>query len=297
MEQDSEETVLSFLKLIGFPGVRRGETDEGVCNYLKSNNYNLTPDLVAGPPEIKEAPIEGLFFIDVIQPTSDLLFKSEFYKEHEIDVPREFKEILLTNSKERPFTYIDMLPTSHHNCYLGALNKKLDKYAHQRKFNRDGERLVSANFGLVHHFNLGVIGEGSVSDVKKLITLLDYIRFYKKLAPSENIDLKNAENLLLQELMNDKQVQPYLLLIGREWNDIPCLFYMLHISIIKQSKRHHLALISLNTVLLDNSDGNYPIHKWFADRVFHPKSKKYLNDEYKENKIIINIGAGEELFS
>ena len=84
MEQDSEETVLSFLKLIGFPGVRRGETDEGVCNYLKSNNYNLTPDLVAGPPEIKEAPIEGLFFIDVIQPTSDLLFKSEFYKEHEM---------------------------------------------------------------------------------------------------------------------------------------------------------------------------------------------------------------------
>lgn len=297
MKQDSEEKVLDFFKLIGFPGIRRGEKDKDFCNHLKSNGYNFTPDLIAGPKNIKDAPIEGLFFIDVIQPTTDLLFESKFYSEYEIDIPREFKEILTKNHREKASTYIDMLPKLHHECYLGALNKKLNKYAHQRKFNREGQQLVSANFGLVHHFNLGILKEGKLHDVKKLITLLDYIRFYKNLAPSENVDLRNAENLLLNELANEQQVHPYILSIGRELKDLPCLFYLLHISVTKQSKMRHLALISLNTAHLDNSDGTYPVHKWFAERIFHPKSEKYLNDEYEEKKVVINIEAGDKLFS
>jgi len=297
MKQYPEETVLEFFKLIDFPGIRLGEKDPEICKHLRSRGYKFTPDLIAGPPNIKDAQIEGLFFIDVIQPTTDLLFRSEFYKESEIDVPKVFKKILEQNFKEKASTYIDMLPTLHHECYLGALNKKLSKYAHQRKVDREGGTFVSANFGLVHHFDMGELRERRLSDVKKLITLLDYFRFYKKLAPNKNVDLRNAENLLLNELVNENQVHPYLLAIGREWNDIPCLFNILHISITKNSKTSHLALMSLNISHLDNSDKTYPIHKWFGEKIFHPKTKFFLNDEYKEKKIVINIDSSAELFS
>jgi len=126
---------------------------------------------------------------------------------------------------------------------------------------------------------------------------LDYIRFYKLLASSENIDLRNAENLLLTELVNENQSSPYLLSIGRELKDLPCLFYMIHISIIKKSKNHHLSLICLILSHFDNSEGNYPVHKWFVERIFHPESVKYTNDKYKEKIVVINIGPGTDLFS
>lgn len=297
MIQKSEDIVLGFFKLLDFPGIRRGEDDKNLCKYLKTKGYNFTPDLIAGPPDIKDAAIGGLFFVDVIQPTTDLLFNSEFYSDSEIDVPSEFQRILYNNHQNNLSTYIDMLPNLHHDCYLEAMNKKLDKYAHQRKFDDDGEQLISANFGLVHHFNLGEFKEGKVSDVKKLITLLDYIRFYKRIAPSKNIDLKNAENLLLNELVNENQSNPYLLFVGRDLKDLPYLFNLLHISIIKKSISHHLALIFLNTSHLDNSDGTYPVHKWFIERIFNPESVTYSNDEYKEKKVIINIGSDTELFS
>lgn len=297
MSKDSENKVLEFFKLLGFPGIRRGEKDKELCKYLKINGYNFTPDLVAGPQDIKKAAVGGLFFIDVIQPTTDLLFNSEFYTDHEVDVPHEFEGILKNNYKNNLPTYIDRLPNAHHDCYLAALNKKLDKYAHQRNWNEDGSQLISANLGLVHHFNLGEFKDGKLSEVKKLITLLDYIRFYKRLAPSENTDLRNAENLLLTELVNENQSSPYLLSVVRELKDLPCLFYMIYISIIKKSKDHHLSLICLNVSHFENSDVTYPVHKWFAERIFHPESVKYANDEYKQKLVVMNIKPDTDLFS
>ncbi|MDL1962557.1 MAG: hypothetical protein LWX01_12870 [Deltaproteobacteria bacterium] len=76
MSEKSEKAVLECFKKINFPGIKLGERNPEVCNYLKKQNYHYTPDLVAGPKNIKLAPVEGLFFIDVMEPSSDLLFKS-----------------------------------------------------------------------------------------------------------------------------------------------------------------------------------------------------------------------------
>lgn len=296
MIHPSEKDVLEFFRLVGFPGIRFGEKDEGVQKYLKSYNYNFTPDLIAGPEEITEATVEGLFFIDVNEPTSDLLFNSEFYKQYEIDVPRVFKDILKKNSQEKIFTCIDMLPTFHHFCYLNALNKKLNKYSHKRKYSIGERQLVSANLGLVHHFNLGIIQEGCFTEVRKIITLLDYLRFYKRLS-IKNDDLNNAGNLLLQELLNENQVDPYLLFIGREWKDVPIFFYLVHISVIKQQRKCHLALFILNTTILDACDKSYPIIRWFEEIIFNPKTQKYPTDAFDRKNIMIKIGNDEDLFT
>jgi hypothetical protein len=61
MTQDSEDIVLDFFKSLGFPGIRRGEKDKNLCKYLKKNGYNFTPDLIAGPPDIKVQRLEGYF--------------------------------------------------------------------------------------------------------------------------------------------------------------------------------------------------------------------------------------------
>ena len=297
MVKSSEDIVLDFLKLLGFPGIRRGENNSEVCSYLKDMDYRFTPDLVAGPPDIKDAKIEGLFFIDVIQPTSDLLFISKFYEDYEVNVPNEFKKILLDANNDVVPCSIDSIPNSHHQCYLDSINKKLDKYAHKRQFKKQNKGFVSANVGIVHHFNLEGLRGDNLSEIKKVITVLDYIRFYKRLSLSDNIDLKNAENDILNEIVNEDQNDPYLLMVGREWDDLPCLFLMLHISIIKRSKRKSLALLMLNTTHLDNSDEKYPVHNWFKDRIFHPRTFKQLNSEFKEKKITINISADKKIFT
>jgi len=34
-----------------------------------------------------------------------------------------------------------------------------------------------------------------------------------------------------------------------------------------------------------------------VERIFHPKSEKYLNKEYEEKKVVINIEADDKLFA
>ncbi|MCI5222617.1 MAG: hypothetical protein D3924_08100 [Candidatus Electrothrix sp. AR4] len=288
MKNRSEDIVLEFFKLLNFPGIRQGEGDTEICNYFKKNGYTYTPDLVSGPLNIAEADIGGLFFIDVIEPSTDLLFKSRFYKDHPVDVPDEFRKLLFNNEKEKIAKSIDSLPTYHHQCYLDALNKKLDKYAHQRKCNKN-DSLISSNFGLVHHFDLGELNKGSISTPEKLITMLDYIRFYKSLAPSDNIDLRNSEYILHTDLCDEEQTLPCVLSVGRELKHLPCLFFMIHISIIKKTIRRNLALFVLNTWQLDHSDGLYPVHNWFKEMIFHPKTTRYSNETFKCGKVQINV--------
>lgn len=296
MGNSSEDKTLTFLKSLGFPGIRKGERNNVVCSYLRENGYKFTPDIVAGPKNIREAEIGGLFFIDIISPTSDMLFAEKYYEGYNVKVPKIFKEKLEAALKNNKPLFIDDIPNNHHECYLDSLNKKLDKYAHQRKFKNKDELFVSANFGIVHHFDLGELINSSISEIKTLITALDYIRFYKRLAPSDNIDLKNAENLILKEIVNENQEEPFILAVGRELADLPCLFFMLHMTIFKKTTRKHIALLVLNIPHIENSDGKYPVHNWFKSRIFHPKSVKYSNDEYKETKVLLNINPNLKLF-
>ena len=295
MQNEAEKAVLRFLKNLNLPGIRYGEGNKEVCDYLKSNGYKFTPDLVAGPEDIKEAPIEGLFFIEVIKPTSDLLFQSEFFKDLSFNTPQYFKDLLSKNANNDVDTYIDMLPNSHHDCYLDKYNGKLDKYSHQRNFIRDGQVKVTTNFGIVHHFNLGKVEGNNISDAKGLITLLDYFRFYKRLAPSNNIDLKNLEARLLRMLLNDAQNSPFILIVGRTLESLPCLFQILHVCVEKQNAIYDLSIMILNTSILDNADGNHPVHKWLASKILDPRSKKYLNDDTPNEKFQIAINP--KLFS
>ncbi len=156
---------------------------------------------------------------------------------------------------------------------------------------------MSANVGIVHHFSLGGLVGNSLSDTKNLITVLDYIRFYKRLGPSDNIDLKNAENIILNEIINENQDGPCLLAIGRELADLPCLFLMLHIAIVKKSKRNDIALLFLNIPHLDNSEGKYPVHNWLKRILFDPRSVKHQNEFFDEKKIALNLKDVEKLFN
>lgn len=158
------------------------------------------------------------------------------------------------------------------------LNKKLDKYAHKRKFNKNKNQFVSCNLGVVHHFNLGCLNNKKITNEKILITLIDYIRFYKSLFKSEYTDLKNAEFLLLKNIVYENQKSPFIIFIGREWEKIPCLFIMIHVTIEKNKLSQDLALLLLNTHILDKSNRKYPVHVWFIDKIY-TSSIKIKNKE------------------
>ena len=284
-----QNAVLNFFTNLDLPGIRFGEGNKQVCDCLKSKGYKFTPDLVAGPENIEDAPVEGLFFIEVITPDKELLFDSKFYENFDFDTPKYFRDLLAKSNDDVVNKTIDLLPNNHQNCYLEKLNKKLDKYAHKRKFIDNDQSMVTANLGIVHHFNLGKAEGNNISDVKALITLLDYFRFYKRLAPSNNIDLRNAETNLLQDLMNDAQSNSSVQIVGRGLQTLPCLFQMLHVAVEKNNSMHDLAVMVLNTSIMDNSDGNHPVHKWLSRKILDPRNKKYWNDEATKNNITVTI--------
>jgi hypothetical protein len=296
MNDSAESFVLKFFELISFPGIRKCEGNTEICRYLRGNNYRFTPDLVAGPPDIKDAKLEGLFFIDVIKPTGDLLFDSNCYKGYKINVANEFRRIIESTKNSEDSCFIDSIPDIHQEFYLDQFNDKLDKYAHHRRFNQNGKIFKSANLGLIHHFNLGEFEQNNISELRTLIALLDYIRFYKRLAPSDNIDLRNAENLLLNEIVNKNQIGPSYFLVGRELPELPCLFFGIHILINKNSEPRHLALLILNVTHLDNSDGSYPVHNWLKGLIFSQHAVKITNNDFQEKKITIKINEEKNIF-
>lgn len=258
---NSERDVLDILKKISFPGIKLGQGNETVCNYFKSKNYSYTPDLVSGPTKIEQAPIEGLFFIDVNEPSGDILFKTKASHQLEKNISKTLKRLLQNPDRKEENLSINKMPSEHHKKYLDVLNKKLDKYAHQRKFHEGKKISVTSNLGIVHHFNLGVVKDNIISDRNKLITLVDYFRFYKLIALSENADLDKAEDIILKELINCKQEEPFIVTLGRNWSDLPALFLMIHILIKRNNKKYNLGLILVNTSILDKSNFDHPVHK------------------------------------
>lgn len=290
----SEIAVFEFLKKMGLPGIRLGEGDPLVGQYLSERGYNFTPDLVAGPDDLNLAPVEGLFFVDVLSPTSDLLFKASASHQLPINVSRTFKA-LLDNAKhcqEKPS--IAELPTEHHQCYLGALNKKLEKYSHKRPFTRDGKNVVTANLGIVHHFNLGMVKETNVANVRDLITLLDYVRFYKSLATSSNIDLSVAENRLLQELVNHQQQSPCVMVAFREWPDVPHLFLMIHVVAEKSIGTVDLSIILLNSSILGTT---HPVHQWFNSMIKRNPPEVVTDKDPSLQGVVIEFNKDGSIFN
>lgn len=295
-EMTPEDLVLEFLKKEGFPRIRKGETNKNICDYLKDNGYKYTPDLVSGPDNIREAPIEGLFFIDVISPSTEMLFESIFFKNSEVDVPKDFLRKFLQKQELGQHLSIRDASSYHHKCYLQKLNQKLNKYGHKRKYSSNGDQFVSANVGIVHHFNLGSLDNGKISKTKKLITALDYIRFYSHLSERTNSDIISGETLLLEELFNDNQNEPCVVAIERDLGNIPCLFIMLHISIKKDDKINDLAFFLYNANSLKNLDLSYPVHNWIFSKLFKPTTTIFQDDEYKKRKITLKINAVDNLF-
>lgn len=292
----AETAVLEFLKQLQFPGIRHGEGNPSVCAFLTRNGYHFTPDLVAGPDDLERAPIEGLFFVDVIEPTPDLLFKSSASHNLSIDVSRTFKKILddAAISQEQPS--INALPTEHHQLYLGVLNKKLDKYSHQRRFTRAGKPVVSANLGIAHHFNLGNVSGKNVENVRGLITLLDYVRFYKSLASSNSTDLSVAVNRLLEELANPEQKCPFVMIAFRKWEDVPHLFLVLHVRATKSDAAADSAIILLNTALLDANGFTHPVHQWFGQIIQRNPPEDVTKSAHEDQVVTIGFNRDDNHF-
>lgn len=291
-----EDLVLDFLIKESFPRIRKGENNEDICEYLKENGYKYTPDLVSGPDNIREAPVEGLFFIDVITPSSEMLFESKYFEGCETDVPKEFLDKFIQNKE--PGEYVSIYDASHfhHDCYLQKLNNKLDKYAHRRKYTSNGNQFISANMAVVHHFNLGNLENGKITETKKLITVLDYIRFYNHLSETKSSDITSGENILLEELFNATQQESCIVSIARDLGNIPCLFIVLHIAIKKEGKMNDLALFLYNSNSLMKLDLRYPVHKWLYSKLFEPTTKVFQDDDYKNKTITLKINAVDTLF-
>lgn len=296
MRNESEKAVLAFFKKIDFPGIRQGEENIEICNYLKSQGYNSTPDLVAGPKNIKDARVEGLFFIDVIQPTSDLLFKSKASHQLNKIISHEMIDLFNKNTKNNVDTLIETFPTEHHQLYLNVINKKLKKYSHKRAFKKDNKSLVSANLGIVHHFNLGDIQHNTISNTKELITLVDYISFYKHLAPHDNIDLTNASTLLWEEIIKPKPGTPYILVVAREWSDLPYWFLLIHVNIVRNGTKHDFAIMLINTCIANNLNSNYPVYKWLISQALHPSTQEFEDDKIIPTKTTFHVHGSNDLF-
>jgi hypothetical protein len=293
----AEDYVLQFLNKEGFPGIRKGETNREVCDYLEENGYRFTPDLIAGPDDIINAPLEGLFFIDVISPSTGMLFESKYYKNYDVDVPKDFFEKFLENKEPGECISIRDLPNSHHKYYLQKFNKKLKKYAHERKYNKNDNQFLSANVGIVHHFNMGSLKQGKITETKKFITALDYIRFYGHLSPTINSDIISGESMLLEELFNENQKEPYVVAIERDLENVPCLFIMLHIAINKGGQINDLAFFLFNAESLKKLDLSYPVHKWIFSKLFEPTMKVFPDDEFKKKNITLKINGVDKLFN
>ncbi len=262
--------VYPFLKSLGFPGVRLCESDPDVKKILQDKGFKKTPDLICGPHDLNTAPIEGLFFIDVNEPSGDFLFKKIASEKRELknDVSQFFSSLLSGDSFDLAF---NQLPRDHYHEYEAALNSKLDKYSFSRG--------IGTHTGIVHFFDIGRTRQIIPKNQNKplptfenqnvFFTMIDYLNFYTKLeSTSENKILEEAINYLLAELIAERPKRPYLILIPRD-SRVPILFLMIHVITYRNDERFDLGIMMINTTYAD--DDTYPIHRWLVH--MHHKSQ------------------------
>lgn len=246
--------VFSFLKSLDMPGLRFCESDPEVKTILLGKGFNKTPDLICGPGNLNEAPLEGFFFIDVNEPSGDLLFKQAASRKLASNVAQNFRILLGEDDK---FEWsLDQMPIDHHGDYLKVLNDKVGKYSFLRT--------QTCNTGLVHFFDLGESAKERVENQDKFFAILDYLFFYTKLeSKSEQKNLVEAERYFLKELTAEEPKRPYLILVKRD-SQVPVLFLMIQVLVRRKGVRFDFGIMMVNTNVTENNESQYPIHSWIV---------------------------------
>lgn len=246
--------VFSFLKSLGMPGLRFCETDPEVKTVLLGKGFNKTPDLICGPDDLNEAPLEGFFFIDVNEPSGDFLFKQAASRKLATNVAQIFHTLLGEDDK---FEWgLEQLPIDHHADYLKVLNDKVAKYSFLRS--------QTCNTGLVHFFDLGESAKERFENQDKFFAMLDYLHFYTKLeCKSGGKNLVEAEKYLLRELTAEEPKRPYLIFVKRD-SQVPILFLMIYVLTRRKGVRFDFGIIMVNTNVGENNQTKYPIHSWIV---------------------------------
>jgi len=254
--------VFSFLKSLGMPGLRFCESDPEVKTVLLGKGFNKTPDLICGPGNLSEAPLEGFFFIDVNEPSGDFLFKEAASKKLEKNIAQTFRTLLGEDDK---FEWgLEQLPIDHHAHYLNVLNNKLDKYSFLRP--------QTCNTGLVHFFDLGESTKEQFENQDKFFAMLDYLHFYTRLeCESGKKNLLEAGKYLLKELTADEPKRPYLIFVKRDSQE-PILFLMMYVITHRKGIQFDFGIIMVNTNVKENDETKYPLHAWIVELVSKSRS-------------------------
>lgn len=280
--------VYPFLKSLGMPGLRLCESDPGVKKVLFDKGFAKTPDLICGPDDLNNATLDGLFFIDVNEPSGDFLFKKVASEKRELknNISQIFSSLL--DGDKFDFG-LDQLPRDHYPEYVAALNNKVDKYSFSRRINTN----IATNTGIIQFFDIGEVTWVStgnellptVENQNRLFTLIDYLNFYTKLeSTSEKKILAAAINYLLTELTAKEPKKPYLILLPRD-SQVPVLFLMIHIITYRKEVRYDLGIMMVNTTYANND--NYAICKWLVD--IHEKSQTESIDAKSQVPIRLHV--------
>ncbi len=261
------------------PGVRLCESDPNVNKVLLGKGFTKTPDLICGPDDLNDAPIEGFFFIDVNEPSGDLLFKKTVSEKLGLkkDVSASFRTLFGEGDK---FDWsLNQLPKDHHPAYLNVLNGKLDKYSFLRS--------KTTNTGIIHFFDLGESTKDSFENQSKFFAMLDYLHFYTKLeSSSETRDLIQAQKYLLKELTAAEPKRPYLIFVKRD-SQVPILFLMIHVITFRKGERFDFGIMMVNTNINEDSENKYPMHTWLVD--MHLKSQSVSTETECDGTINIHV--------
>jgi len=254
--------VFSFLNSLGMPGLRFCESDPKVRTVLLGKGFNKTPDLICGPDDLNEAPLEGFFFIEVNEPSGDLLFKEAASRKLGTNVAQNFRTLL---GDEDKFEWgLEQLPIDHHADYLSVLNNKLCKYSFLRS--------QTCNTGLVHFFDLGELTKERFENQDKFFAMLDYLHFYTRLeCKSGKKVLVEAGKYLLKELTAEEPKRPCLIFVKRDSQE-PILFLMVHVITHRKGIRFDFGIIMVNTNINENNQAKYPIHTWIVQLISNSQS-------------------------
>jgi len=254
--------VFSFLKSLGMPGLGFCESDPKVRSVLLGKGFNKTPDLVCGPDDLNEAPLEGFFFIEVNEPSGDFLFKEAASRKLGTNIAQNFRTLLGEDDK---FEWgLEQLPIDHHADYLNVLNNKLEKYSFLRS--------QTCNTGLVHFFDLGESAKERFENQDKFFAMLDYLHFYTRLeCKSGKKTVVEAGKYLLKELTAEEPKRPYLIFVKRDSQE-PILFLMVHVITHRKGIRFDFGIIMVNTNINENNQAKYPIHTWIIQLISNSQS-------------------------
>jgi hypothetical protein len=294
-----ELIVFDFLKKEKLPGIRLAERDKKIKKILQQKGFNNTPDLIAGPENLENCPLEDLFFIDVIKP-KNIIFEKFETNSNDVCTAEIAETIFEKCTREQIEITVDSLPNAHHKDLIKKINNKIKKYAHDRLFVCENYLYIPSHVGLVHHFDFGELRGNIITNTRSCLTFLDYIRLYKSIQESyrtkiENKDLVSAENLLFRTIISSSKEKNNIWAIGKKW-DMPLLFMMAHVIVKKDNDLYNYAIIMINTNIIYASKYKYPIHRWIASKASDSSTKEFSSEVNSTKKITLSVNNLTTLF-